>query len=439
MLFDDKKLEFSFLKNHAIKSTINYKISIFLGMLTAGLFSFVDLWSLPLTSESAIKLRLIFMTPALLLCALYSFTKNFYKHIDWAIYIAGLSSGLSIAIIIAQSNPIEPAYDSYYAGILLVNVWVTTFIRAKFKPAFFAVVTNIIIYLIVALKFQDYTTSVDPQRMFILYSNLSFFLSISIICLLGCRDMEIYSRNDFLQNEILLRDQAKLVEAIRLAAVGEMAAGVAHEINNPLTIILSSLQKLDRKIKSDSLNNDYLNSTLEKMNISGNRIAKIIKSLKIFSRDGSNDDFQNESLVNIINDSIYFCHEKFTHSDVELIIDQIPDVKIMCRLSQISQVLVNLLNNAYDAVENLENAKVQISFNLNKTFLLVSVIDNGAGVPLEIREKIMSPFFTTKPVGKGTGLGLSLSNEIIEQHGGKFTLENVVNGTIFTFTIPLKS
>jgi signal transduction histidine kinase len=253
MKFEDKEFEKNFQIEHAKKASKNFQFSIFLGFLTIILYAFVDLWSLPITYEFAHKLRFFITGPALLGLVAFSFTKSFYKYIDLSIILAGFITALSIALMIAHAKHNETGYDQYYAGMLLVNVWVATYVRSKFMPALITVVLNNITYIFVALFVQDYMSSSDPTRIHVFYSNLCFILSTNVVSLLGCRDMEIYARNEFLQNAMIQADQVRLVDASRLAAVGEMAAGIAHEINNPLSIILTGTQSLEKKIKLNSL------------------------------------------------------------------------------------------------------------------------------------------------------------------------------------------
>jgi signal transduction histidine kinase len=438
MHFEDSSFEEKFLIDHAKKNTKNFRMSMSLGIITVLAYSIVDYWSLPINVAFGIKLRFFFAAPILIAFVLSSFHKNFYKYIDYAIIACGVIAVLTIAIISGHANKNEIAYDDYYAGISLVNIWIATYARAKFKPALITVIINNLIYLSLALFFQDYLTSTDPNRINILYANLSFIISTNIISLLGCRESEVYARNEFLQNELILQEQVKLIDASRLAAVGEMAAGIAHEINNPLSIIVTGVHSIEKRIDDNIIDQEHLTKTLNKLSTASTRISRIIKSLKTFSRDGSLDDLQIESIKNLINDSIYFCQEKFMHSGVNLTINEIPNIKIKCKSTQISQVLVNLLNNAFDAVIDFPNPLVEISFQIkNDNFIYISIKDSGPGIPEEIREKIMNPFYTTKPIGKGTGLGLSLSKEIIEQHGGALYLEPDSKITIFTFSLPI--
>ena len=124
------------------------------------------------------------------------------------------------------------------------------------------------------------------------------------------------------------------------------------------------------------------------------------------------------------------CHERFKTNGVNLTVGEVPDVFIRCRATQISQVLINLLNNSYDAIETLPEKWVKVELDAGSERARIRIVDSGLGIPLEIRDKILNPFFTTKEIGKGTGLGLSVSKGIIDEHGGVLSVpENVKNTT----------
>jgi signal transduction histidine kinase len=436
MIFSDKEFEKKFLTQYSKNSVLNFRISIFLGFITAMAFGFVDLWSLEKNYSFAIGLRFTFMGPALLGIVFWSFHKNFYKYLHIAVFWAGLASTLAIATIISKSDPSETAYDHYFAGIILVNVWIATYARFRFFPAMLVIVANIIIYLIVALVYQDYAYSADPGRINVLFSNLSFLISSSLISLISCRELEVYARNEFLHNEIMINNQLKQVETSRLAAIGEMSAGVAHEINNPLSIVLSSAQAIEKRGLGQDINIDMIKSHTEKIINAAKRITKIVNGLKILSRDGSRDDFKAEILESIVIEAVSLTQERLELAKIKLHIQPIPQVRVFCRSTQIIQVIVNLINNAYDAIEKYEQSEIKMSFIADKNFLFISVKDSGPEIPREIKDKMMLPFFTTKPVGKGTGLSLSLSKQMIEEHKGEFYLEDGKE-TVFTFSIPL--
>lgn len=223
----------------------------------------------------------------------------------------------------------------------------------------------------------------------------------------------------------------------KLASLGEMAGGVAHEVNNPLAIIQGYMMKMRTLIDSKHPTHLDLLSVVQKTEKTVERIAKIILGMKKLSRDGSSDPFELISIQDIVSDSLSICSEKFKNSGVHLKID-LPkdDLYINCRKTELSQVLINLLSNAYDAVKNLDQPQVQITAKPENDFVKISVTDNGPGVEEEHREKILNPFYTTKKSGEGTGLGLSISKNFIKQHGGELFFDFNCKNTEVVIKLP---
>lgn len=224
--------------------------------------------------------------------------------------------------------------------------------------------------------------------------------------------------------------QTSLLAAAKLSTLGEMAAGMAHEINNPLTVIHGNIQELLETLASDG---DLKGAApqLEKVVSMCERIAKIIRGLKSFARETGGDPMEASYVGTLIDDATEMCRSRFKSQSIQLKIETVPkDAWIACKPVQISQVILNLLSNAFDAIENLEERWVEIKVDTTNG-VVISVTDSGKGIPVEIAEKLMQPFFTTKEVGRGTGLGLSISKGIIDAHGGKFVLNRSCPNTRF--------
>ncbi len=230
----------------------------------------------------------------------------------------------------------------------------------------------------------------------------------------------------------------KLVEATRLASVGEMAGGIAHEINNPLAIICGLAVNLLNYLQNNRTHDlELLRSRIAKIEETGMRISKIVRALKSVSRAGESDPFEWAPVADIVDAAIELCREKFRNSEVQLHIEGGMDAELNCREVQISQVLINLLNNAYDAVQNMREKWIRL--DVEKSLpggLIIRVTDSGFGIPSNIVSKIMMPFFTTKQVGKGTGLGLSISRSILEAHEARFYVDTSARNTSFVIEFP---
>lgn len=230
-----------------------------------------------------------------------------------------------------------------------------------------------------------------------------------------------------------------MIRTAKLTSLGEMAGGIAHEINTPLAVITSTTDFLMSQIENNKFNEEFFAKKLGNINKTAFRIAAIIKGLKSFSRDSTNDSVTPVQFSEVLNDVLFLCGEKLKNNDIEFKNHVTIDSKIMCIPVQLGQVLLNLIGNSVDAVTGTENPWVKIETNLSDLKLEVRVIDSGLGISKANLDKIMQPFFTTKEVGKGTGLGLSISKGIIESFGGSFEYDSTSPNTCFLFTIPLST
>ncbi len=231
-------------------------------------------------------------------------------------------------------------------------------------------------------------------------------------------------------------ERARAITSAKLVALGEMAGGVAHEINNPLAIIHGNANILKESLAGDF--NIALGIKLtDKIILTAERIAKIITGLRVFSRDGNDDPFVAVTANFLLEETLALCREKFKVHNIPIHLEvSNPEGLIVCNQIQLVQVLVNLLNNTYDAIEPLSEKWIKIQINETQDGVDIILTDSGSGIPAHVREKMFQPFFTTKEIGKGTGLGLSISKGIIEAHHGKFWLDEKCKNTKFVIQLP---
>ena len=263
-----------------------------------------------------------------------------------------------------------------------------------------------------------------------------------------------------IENELEVH-RSKALYSAKMASLGEMASSVAHEINTPLTIISGYSEQMIRQLKSIRDSNSIQNSNLNKTNnltqihiqsleksatnvlLTAEKIAEIIKGLRSFGRDGSQDPFLPCTVEKLITETLSLCREKFSAYGIPLQVSiQDPKMQIECRTVQIEEVLLNLLNNSFDAVTADQHGKnspwVRLEVYTQEENIEIAVTDSGPGIPPEIRNRIMEPFFSTKGEGKGTGLGLSISKAIIQTHQGKFELDDKCPNTKFLIRLPIR-
>lgn len=240
------------------------------------------------------------------------------------------------------------------------------------------------------------------------------------------------------QERIIEEQRALMVHSSRLSTLGEMAGGVAHEVNNPLSIILGKTNQLKKKIQSGDVQPQTILDSLAVIEKTADRIGKIVKGLKLFSRSGEGEPFQPYPFSSILQETLDLCSERLRQKQIQLVLKVEPTIVLECRNVQISQILLNLISNSLDAIQFRENPWIEIGAHQEKDRLIVYVTDSGLGIPQEIASKLMIPFFTTKELGKGTGLGLSISRSLAEDHGGTLIYDEKSPNTRFVLTLPVR-
>lgn len=233
----------------------------------------------------------------------------------------------------------------------------------------------------------------------------------------------------------LKASQAQLVQSGKMAAVGQLAAGVAHEVNNPLQIILSRVQLLMiRHQEQEGLVKDL---RLIESNVK--RISRIIRSLLDFARHNSGEEEHKEiDLVYLVNQTINLMHHLLDKANVDarLKIEGDEPAKIAGNTGEMEQVFLNLIINALQAMPD-DGGELRIEIERTDDLVIVRVQDTGEGIPEENLPKVFDPFFTTREESGGTGLGLSIIFGIVEKHDGRIEVESEVGqGTTFTLRFP---
>ncbi|MGB3532022.1 MAG: ATP-binding protein [Microcoleaceae cyanobacterium] len=292
------------------------------------------------------------------------------------------------------------------------------------------------------------------------------------------RTQELENKNEYLQLTLkeLKQTQTQLIQNEKMASLGQMVAGIAHEINNPVNFIHANLNYLEEytsdilkliqlyeteypvetptiTIEKEEIDFEFIQSDLikivESMNIGTKRIKEIVLSLRNFSRLDEADlkvaDLHEgiESTLLILQHRLKACSE---HPEIKIIKEYSSIPQVECYVGQLNQVLINLISNGIDALESaikageITNPSITISTYLEEEKAVISIADNGTGMSESTRQKIFDPFFTTKDIGKGTGLGLSISYSIIvERHQGELTcISSPGEGAEFIIAIPIK-
>jgi PAS domain S-box-containing protein len=230
----------------------------------------------------------------------------------------------------------------------------------------------------------------------------------------------------------LENERLKSIQSAKLATLGEFSAGIAHEITNPLAIIVGSVQSLPRVLDQK----DKLSKKLEVIEKSCKRISVIAKNLVRHARKSSDQDIRPNQISTVIQDSIDLAILKAKQFDTNLQFESTADGLILCNEIELEQVFINLINNAVDAIKELEDRWVKISVTEENDKIIVKVVDSGTGLTQDIADKIFEPFYSSKKIGEGTGLGLSISKGIVENHNGSISIDHDCENTCFTVVFP---
>jgi PAS domain S-box-containing protein len=230
--------------------------------------------------------------------------------------------------------------------------------------------------------------------------------------------------------------QHQIVRAERLATLGELAAGVVHELNNPLTSITVYAEYLVRKLESAGTEPTDVEK-LRRIGASAQRILRFSRDLVQYARP-SGKESESVDLAGVVRQSVSICEHLVERGGITLNVEVDPELPVIQAVGgQLEQVLINLITNAVHAVESGGTVTVRAQVG-DEASVLIEVADSGPGVPEPDRDRIFEPFFTTKPDGKGTGLGLPIVRNIVEQHRGQISVgRSDLGGAAFRVVIPI--
>lgn len=284
------------------------------------------------------------------------------------------------------------------------------------------------------------------QNIIYLISFILFALTIVLFYRVGILNQVLARKVDELEVDIVRRQKAEkeredirqqMFQSSKLASIGELAAGVGHEINNPLAIINGHIDIIRERFAEQNVDDPVCKRALDVQRSAVGRIVDIVDGLRSFARtDG--DKLEIFSVNDLINNTILFLTSIYKREGVEIKLNLTEeDTCINGNSGRFQQVLINLLSNAKDATESLSERKIIIETRNEDSKILMRVIDNGIGMSQSVIEKMFDSFFTTKEVGKGTGLGMGIIKNIVENIEGKIDIESKIGkGTSITILIP---
>ena len=338
-----------------------------------------------------------------------------------------------------------------YYGVLtdLYDIYVILF----FYPLLYAsivfrlrcVIVSVLIFLCILLPhvFIYDTGPYSLYRIFI-FAAFAFLLSGLVATLLNYMEhqfanyIEILTLNRELKDSIkrLESTQKQLIQSEKLNAMGQIAASIAHEVNNPLAGVLVYNKLLSKKLTNDALNKDEALDTLNKIESAVSHCSQVVQGLLDFTRQ-SEPIFAPLKMSEVIDQAISLIAHQAQMNGVEIVRNDAEDLSpVNGDIRQLKQVFLNLIINAIQAMPDGGTVTVTTGSDSNNR-VSVSVKDTGRGIEPENIEKLFTPFFTTKESGKGVGLGLAVSQGIIERHGGSIEVTSTIGvGSTFTVFLP---
>lgn len=311
------------------------------------------------------------------------------------------------------------------------------------KEAIIFAILGIVLFLILVWidafellwKWSRQREHIEIDELFILFPILVFCFAIFLVL----RIKEIKSLNQKLQtsNEQLKISQVQLVQSAKLVSLGEMAAGVAHEINNPLGIITMATDM--SLINFEQGKYDLVEEHLKTIKDQAKRASIIVSHLREFGRDTELEKQVDVDLNQVIVKSFILFSKDLSNRNIE-VIQQLSESLPLVKGNgiELEQVFINLLSNAKSALETSHKKQLIIRSFHREGFVVIEVEDTGTGIPAAVKSRIFDPFFTTKKRGEGTGLGLSISYKIIQNHKGTIDVESEEGkGTKFIIQLPV--
>ena len=243
-----------------------------------------------------------------------------------------------------------------------------------------------------------------------------------------------------LSQTALVERTTKLVQTSKITAVGEMAGGLAHEVNNSNMVILGSLFQIERDLKQENALTPKIQTRLDTANEAIMKIKTVIESLKYFSQQMEPAAKEPVALKEIAQRTLHYSQELLKAHAINFEMGAVPEININCHSFQITQILFNLIKNADDAILKCPDSDkwIRITFEIQENDILIRVINSGPKISSETQQKLFQPFFSTKEINQGTGLSLSISKGLAKDHSGDLFFEDEARNTTFGLKLPAR-
>ena len=357
--------------------------------------------------------------------------------INFAAYIISRTRYFKWAAVIIVAEPLImiPLQPTGHLNELNETIFVPLWL--SFGPLISSLVfktrTTLAVIGLTLVAFFVIWLKADVSVSGLLYNEVLFTLGIATLALIGSHLRDV-------SDQTLAEERAKVLHSSKLAALGEMAAGIAHELNSPLGAITLGSELISDLSDSPNPPLDQIREESLAILETAERMSQIIKGLKTFSRDSKNDAKASLPASAWVNDCLKLCQKRFDSCSIKLEVDiESLNVATLVQPIELTQVLMNLLNNAFDAVITADEKWVKVTGKISGSHFELSVTDSGRGIPSSVAAKMFNPFYTTKDFGQGTGLGLSISRGILKSHDGDLKFDASSVNTRFIILLPLPS
>lgn len=233
----------------------------------------------------------------------------------------------------------------------------------------------------------------------------------------------------------------KSIQAAKLATLGEVANGLAHELNSPIMVLKGTAHQIDKGLKQKTLTPERMKHLIDRLKGTTKKVSDSVNNLRIFSRNPSLDQMKDSNLDVIFKSALNICFEKFRFHQIQITIspEDYKIFKVFGKETQLAHALLNLFNNSFDAIINRTEKWIKVEISEDQNFTYIDVSDSGPLIPKEIMSKIFSPFYTTKLGQNRPGLGLSITQKILEEHNGSIQYKEIDNYNHFIIKLPKSS
>lgn len=231
--------------------------------------------------------------------------------------------------------------------------------------------------------------------------------------------------------------QTYAITSAKNTVLGQLVGGIAHEINNPLAVIQLRSDQLLELTESDDIKKDFFIKSLKSIDLTVRKISEILTELRSFAKGLPSDGLAKQSIKQTIEHTLALCNHRFNLQGIRINFDCNEDFTYEARPAEISQILIHLLNNSYDAVIDAKEKWIRIEARKLDNDLVLSVTDSGLGVAADIQDKLLEPFFTTKSTLQRSGLGLTIVKNILDSYHSKIFLDRTSANTQFQIVMPV--